>query len=442
MKVNDPVSSSPALSLSNSSFLRPKPRSEGYLSGASAWISLSLLFFVSMLSQVDRILPFILAESIKRDLGLNDTELGLVTGVAFAVCYCLMSLPLARSADRRSPRLVLIVCIVVWSAMTSLGGLAASLLFLAFTRFGVAFGESGGIPAGHALIARQIAPARRGLAIAIFSLGIPLGTMLGFGLGGRINDTLGWRAALVGAGAIGLVLATLVTLVIRPTPPLEAASTAEEPFLQSSLRLLSRPAFLWMFIAGNVVAFASSPFYAFATPFLIRTHGFTASEAGLAFGLPQGLLGIAGMVLGGRGFDRAVQSGRGRLLFVPAVVFLVAAFTTLGALFAPAGWMAVALFTPAMFSFAFMLPWAFGTGHLVAGDGKQALASSLLMIGTGLLGPTLGPLLVGVVSDAATAAQLSDGLRLGMVVVPVASLLSGLAMLVADQRVAAALGRR
>lgn len=145
---------------------------------------LPAILFVSALSQVDRILPFIMAEAIKADLSLSDTQIGLLTGVAFAVCYSLLSLPLARAADRGSPRLVLVSCILGWSAMTMLGGLAASFLLLAFTRFGVAFGEAGGTPAGHAIIARKIRPERRGLAIGLFAMGIPLGTMVGFAAGG------------------------------------------------------------------------------------------------------------------------------------------------------------------------------------------------------------------------------------------------------------------
>jgi MFS family permease len=98
---------------------------------------------------------------------------------------------------------VLLGCLLVWSVMTALGGLAASFVVLALTRFGVAFGEAGGMPAGHALIARQVRPERRGLALGLFSMGIPLGTMVGFAAGGAMADTVGWRTALMGAGSYG-----------------------------------------------------------------------------------------------------------------------------------------------------------------------------------------------------------------------------------------------
>lgn len=383
-----------------------------------------------------------MGEAIKLSLSLTDTQIGLLTGVAFAVCYTLLSLPLARAADRGSPRLVLAACILGWSVMTALGGLAASFLLLAFTRFGVAFGEAGGTPSAHAIIARKIRPERRGLAIGIFSMGIPLGAMTGFAAGGALSDMLGWRTVLIGAGAIGGTVGLLAAVFIGPTPPRKRTAAGGEPFLRASVRLLAMPAFRWLFLGAVASSFAAAPFYAFAVPFLIRTHGFSASEAGLAFGLLQGLMGIFGTLIGGRMFDRAVQSGTGRLLGPPGVAFLIASVTTTAALFVPAGWMTVMLFVPTMLSFAFMMPWGFGTAHLVAGNGKEAMATSLVMIGSGLLGPAFGPLMVGMISDAASAAQIPHGLALALLIVPVFSVLTAIALLVANQRVAAMLGRR
>lgn len=396
-----------------------------------------VLILINMFSQIDRILPFILAESIKADLLLSDTQIGLMTGIACAVCYTLLSLPLARAADRGSTRFVLISCILIWSAMTAFGGMATSFLFLALTRFGVAFGEAGAVPSGHSLIARKIKPERRGLAIGLFSMGVPLGTMVGFAAGGAINDALGWRVALIGAGAIGVLIVLLTMLFAGPTPPIKRSITKSEPFLRSSLQLLASPAFRWLFIGAIAVGFAATPFYAFSAPFLIRTYGYSASEVGLAFGLLQGLMGILGTFIGGRGFDRAVRSGSGRVLFPPAILFLFASVTTTAALFAPSGWLSILLFVPGMFSFAFLLPWAFGAAHLVAGKGKEAMASSLVMISSGIFGPTLAPLFVGMISDAATAAQIPNGLGLGLLIVPVASVLTGVAILIANQRIAA-----
>lgn len=416
--------------------------SSTYANGWRLWALLAALLLISAISQIDRILPFILAESIKIDLGLSDTQIGLLTGAAFAVCYTLLSLPLARMADRGSPRLVLLGCLLVWSAMTALGGLAASFVVLALTRFGVAFGEAGGLPAGHALIARRVRPERRGLALGLFSMGIPVGTMVGFAAGGAMADTVGWRTALVGAGVLGGLVFVFALLVIPRTPPRRQTEDDRTPFVREALRLMSAPGFRWLFVAAVMIGFASAPFYVFSSPFLIRTHGFTASEVGLSFGLLQGALGVVGALLGGRGFDRAVRSGQGRIIGLPGWLFLISAFTTAAALFAPTGWISIVLFVPTMFAFALLLPWAFGAAHLVAGPGRQAMATSLMLIGSGLVGPALGPVIVGAVSDAAAANGLGNTLGLGLLIVPIASTLTGIATLIANGRIAVALRSR
>ncbi|MCL4638404.1 MAG: MFS transporter [Pseudosphingobacterium sp.] len=394
------------------------------------------LFLVSAFSQIDRILPFILAESIKKELHLSDTQLGLINGIAFAAIYSVASLPLARLADRGASRQVLLWCVLIWSIMTGLGGLSAGFLTMALSRFGVALGEAGGTPASHALIAGNIPEHRRGRALGIFSMGIPLGTMIGFGVGGWASDHIGWRFALFVAGGVGLLLVILVlTFTGKTAITSKQPGSATDNIWSAGRELLSKPAFLWMFIGANFLGFAAAPFYAFTAPFLIRTHGMTASEVGLSFGLLQGLMGIIGTVGGGRLFDSALNREASRLLHPPAIVFSIAAIATIAGLLAPEGWMSIALFVPAMLAFAFLLPFAFGAGHLIAGAGKQALSSSLLMIASGLLGPALSPLLVGMISDAVGAAYEVNGLRWGMMIVPVASLLSSIALFIASRKI-------
>lgn len=407
----------------------------------SGWRSAALLgslFLVSAFSQIDRILPFILAEAIKAELALSDTQIGLLTGSAFAICYALLSLPFARFSDRGSPRLVLVGCTIVWSAMTALGGIATGFASLALTRLGVALGEAGGVPSSHALIARRIPARRRGFAIGIFSMGIPLGTMAGFAAGGAINDAYGWRTALFGAGALGMFVALFAWLAAGRTPPRHATSAAgAEPFLRASITLLTSDRFRWLFVAAVGMGLAAPSFYAFAAPFLIRTHDFTTSQAGLAFGLPQGLMGILGTLLGGRTFDRAVRRGSGYLLTPPAIAMAVGSVSLSAALFAPTGWLAIVLMVPAMFSYAFLMPFAFGAAHLAAGEGREGMGTSLAMIGSSLFGPAIGPLLVGMISDAATQASIPNGLGLGMLVSPVTTLATALACVIANRRLVA-----
>jgi predicted MFS family arabinose efflux permease len=149
-------------------FLSPVQPEAEVMTGWRRTALIIVLFMVSAFSQIDRILPFILAESIKKDLHLSDTQLGLITGIAFAVIYSIASLPLARLADRGASKQVLTWCILIWSVMTGLGGLAVGFVTLAISRFGVALGEAGGTPAAHALIAGKIPELRRAVPSVSF----------------------------------------------------------------------------------------------------------------------------------------------------------------------------------------------------------------------------------------------------------------------------------
>ena len=427
--------SNAALDMAETGDAAPAADARSFFGRRRAAFLLASLFLVSVFAQIDRILPFILAEAIKAELLLSDTHIGLLTGIAFALCYALLSLPMARLCDQGSPRKVLLACTLTWSAMTALGGFATGFASLAATRFGVALGEAGAVPSSHTLIARKIRSGRRGFAIGLFSMGIPVGTMIGFGLGGAMGDAFGWRAALLAAGAFGAAVGVLAFLAAGATPPSHRPSGTDS-FWQSSKALLSGPAFRALLVAAISIGFAAAPFYAFAATFLIRTHAMSATEAGMTFGLLQGALGIAGTLLGGRGFDAAVRRKATSLLLVPAVAFCVAAVTTTAALFVPVAWISIALLVPAMFTFAFTLPYAFGAAHLVAGVGREGMASSLAMIASGLIGPALGPLLVGLVSDLVADAGASNGLSIGLLVVPLACVTTALAYLRAGRRIA------
>jgi predicted MFS family arabinose efflux permease len=419
-----------------------KKKTQTRLEDQSLWIYgwrrtalLATLLLVSIVSQIDRVLPFILAESIKADLQLSDTQIGLITGVAFTVCYALAALPLARISDMGWARKVLLCCVIVWSIMTGLGGLAIGFITLTLSRIGVALGEAGGTPASHAIIAQRIPENFRGRAIAVFSLGIPLGTMLGFAIGGWASDSIGWRNALFGAGILGTLVVIFVLSFIKKQKVVKQKAKNEENFIKISRELFAKPAFKWLFIAAILMGLSSAPFYIFMSPFLIRTFGLTAGEVGLSFGFLQGIMGIVGTLTGGRMFDRIVNNGSKRLMNPPATIFIIASITTSIALFMPNSWVSIALLVPGMFSFAFMMPFAFGAGHLIAGPKKQAFSISLLMLGSGFVGATLSPFLVGLISDFATASHVDNGLRIGLLLVPLFSFQLGIAGFVVSRKI-------
>lgn len=414
------------------------PLSDGFLSRGRARGLLVVLVLVNVLNVLDRQLPMILAESVKRDLGLSDTQLGLLSGLAFAACYSTLAIPLARLADRWSAKKVLAGCLVVWSLMTALGGLSRSFAELAMTRLGVACGEAGSTPAAHALIARAIAPERRGFALGLFTMGAPVGVMAGMAIGGWISDHASWRVALaVAGGAGGVVLA--LWLALAPDLPPATTARAQGGALHHALGVLFRSsAFRYLFLATSLAGASSYATLVFCAPFLIRLHGMTATQVGLALGLAQGVTGVLGALIGGRLFDAQRSRGETRALWVPTVSFLLAGPLAAAAWFADSGWLAIALLAPVVFAYIVYLPATFGVAHRIAGPGSQAVASSVLMLGVGLLGASIGPLAVGALSDGLLASHGAEGLRWALLLVALANVAAGLAFLQANRRLRAA----
>ncbi len=268
-------------------------------------VMLFALLLVYILNFLDRQIVNILAEPIKRDLGLSDTQLGLLAGPAFAVFYAILGIPIARYADKAGTNRVWLIslCLAVWSAMTAVCGVAQNFLQLALARIGVGVGEAGCTPAAHSLIADSVPPEKRSSAIAFFGLGIPIGGLLGLIIGGVVNDQYGWRAALMLVGAPGILLACVLPLLIRD--PRRCADSAHFKKATSSANtalsvkdaareIFASKAYLYVFIAASFTAFLSYGKGLWTISFFIRSHGLSTTEAGLAMAVALGVSGIVG----------------------------------------------------------------------------------------------------------------------------------------------------
>ncbi|MCW5647610.1 MAG: MFS transporter, partial [Sphingopyxis sp.] len=223
-----------------------------------------LLLIVYIFNFLDRQIVNILAEPIKADLGLSDTQLGLLAGPAFAVFYALLGIPIARYADKEGTNRVRLIALAlaVWSAMTAICGLAQNFVQLLLARIGVGIGEAGCTPAAHSLITDSVPAEKRSSAIAFYGLGVPIGSLLGLVIGGIVNDLYGWRIALMMVGAPGLLLALIVLFVMREprhSRSDEALATARAVVPLSTgeaLReIFSSRAFVYILIAASVTAF-------------------------------------------------------------------------------------------------------------------------------------------------------------------------------------------
>ncbi len=266
-------------------------------SSAYANYVLGVLFLVYVFNFIDRQILSILLEDIKQDLGVSDTAMGFLTGIAFALFYTVAGIPIARWADVGVRRSIIALGLVIWSAMTAMSGLVRSFGELVAARIGVGIGEAAGSPPAHSLIADYFPPERRATAFSIYNMGINVGIMFGFFAGGWINEYFGWRQAFLVVGLPGVALALVVRFTIREpergaTEPMASDEDAEPPMVVFRF-LWSLRSFRHLAIAGGLQAFAAYGFIQWAPTFLRRVHELGSGEAGTYLGLIIGLGGIA-----------------------------------------------------------------------------------------------------------------------------------------------------
>lgn len=361
---------------------------------------LLVLLVVYVFNFLDRQIVNILAEPISRDLKLSDTEIGLMTGLAFALFYTVLGIPIARHADRPSTdrsRLIAI-SLAIWSAMTALCGLAQNYTQLLLARIGVGVGEAGCTPAAHSLIADRVSPERRASAMAFYAIGIPLGSLLGMVIGGQLADLVGWRGAFMFVGLPGLLLVFVVLLLVRDKERIESAAHqgAAGSVWQTMRRLLGSTTFVMLLAAASASSFLSYGKSTWTAIFYQRTHHLTPGEVGFWYGLLTGLAGVAGTWIGGQLADRL---GRNHITTAPALGMALAIPMALASYQAPDWRLSMALLmVPTLLNSLYYGPVYASTQGLVP-QHQRAMASALLLFCQNLIGLGLGPLFFGMLSD-------------------------------------------
>lgn len=401
-----------------------------YRADRRAWYALSILTLVYAFNFIDRQLLAILQESIKADLGLSDSQLGLLTGFAFALFYVTAGIPIARWADRSNRRNIVSLALFVWSFMTAISGLAQNYLQLLLARVGVGVGEAGGSPPSHSMISDMFPPAQRAGALGFYSTGVSIGILFGFLLGGWLNEFFGWRMAFLVVGAPGVLLALVVRFTV--TEPRRGLSEARDLSQQSS-SLSEVLALLWQQNSFRHLAFASS-LYAFVgygtanwtASFMIRSHGMATGELGTWLALIIGVGGAVGVLGGGMLADRLGRRDDRWYVWLPALVPLIALpFAIAVYLMSSAGGALAMMVVPAILSNVY-LGTAIATSHRLVGLQMRATASAILFFVINIIGLGGGPWVVGMVSDALAAQHGVESLRLAMLyVLPPVMLWSG-----------------
>lgn len=367
------------------------------------WYVLGVLILIGLFNYIDRQSLAILQIPIKRELGLSDTQLGALTGLAFAFLYTAMGLPLARVADRGNRKVLIAVALGVWSLMTAASGLAVGMVTLVMTRMGVAFGEAACAPTSHSLISDYFPRAQRATALGAWMLTFPIGTMLGFMAGGWLSTAFGWRQAFAMLGLCGLALVPLVLFTVREPQrgaTDEAPVAAQQPSWVAALRSLwSLRAFRHATIGGALIDYTLYATLNWNAPFYNRAFGLSMHEIAAHLALISGVGGGLGVYLGGALTDRLGRRDARWYAWVPAIaalgavpMMLIQYFTAVPGLSLGVGVLS------ALFLSSFLAPLV-ATGQSLVPATLRAFTSAVLALVVNIVGLGLGPLLTGVISD-------------------------------------------
>jgi predicted MFS family arabinose efflux permease len=365
--------------------------------------TLGLLLTIYVINTIDRQVMNILIEPIRKEFLISDAQMGWLVGGAFALFYTLAGFPIARLADQKNRRNIISVALVIWSAMTVVCGFAGNFAQLMAARVGVGIGEAGCTPPAHSILSDTFPIERRASAISIYSLGVPIGTLFGLAAGGYLAQEMGWRTAFFVVGAPGVVLA-LITRFSMTEPKRGAfdlkADVGIEPLrdvlgfmlgLRSMRHMLAGAAAQTLFLAAAATFNAS---------FLTRVHGLSLAEAGVQLGMIAGIVGGSSVMVAGILADRLGRRDLRWHWWLPAlgamisIPFSVVAYTTSDPRLAVA-MIACATFGNHMYS---------GLGHAVmqglVKPRMRAMTSATALFVMNLVGFGLGPVVLGVLSDA------------------------------------------
>lgn len=394
--------------------------------------AVGLLTLVYTLNFLDRQIVNILAEPIKKDLMLHDWQIGVVTGLAFAVIYTFAAIPVARLAERtHRPRLIA-TALTVWSGFTVVCGLAQGFVQLASARLFVGLGESGCAPAAHSLITQYAPKEKRAFAFGIFNAGLPIGSLIGLALGGLIADRLGWRAAFMLAGLPGLLVAVLVAFTLTETR--RGLKTVTPPksstFVAEAKVLLAKKAYPRVAFAAGLYALKGYGFSAFVASFFFRVHpaqlkaaaaqlsaalGTTLGPAavlGPSLAVITGLTGIVATIVGGVVTDRMAKRDLAHYGTVPAIPHFIAAPFLIAGLFWPGLIGSLTLLAIAYFLSSLSAAPIWTSVQSLSPAPSRATASAIALLVTVLLGLGVGPVMIGLISDTVGLFGVKSGASL------------------------------
>lgn len=401
---------------------------------AVAGYVLFILCLISALNYYDRYLIGILVEDLKRDLHFSDSQIGLLSGLAFAIVYSVASLPIAAYADRGRRVRVLGIAAAFWSVMTGLCGFATGFWSLLIARFGVGIGEAGGAPTTHAIVAETFSPRWRATALAAIGFAGATGMTVAFAGGGYIAQHFGWRWAFFVAGLAGTVVAAIFALTVREPGHGTAGAAARGPALpigQAVGILLRRRAFVWSCLGIAVMGIGAFGSLAWLPAYFMRHYGLSAAEVGASFSAVVGPTSMVGILLGGLLGDWLSRRDQRAPFWFLAATFIIATPFTAAYLLVEDYRLALALVFPGMLIGMLYTSPIYAAIQALSGPKLRATGAALFMLVVNLIGQGLGPLVIGALSDMFAATYGKDGLRYALLIGAVSNLLGAAAFLIA-----------
>jgi MFS family permease len=377
-----------------------QPNDVGFGSVRYRYYVLILLLFAYILNFIDRSILAIVQEPLKAEFALSDLQLGLLGGPAFAILYTAFGVPIARLAERKNRVRIVAIAAAVWSAMTALCGLATGYLGLFLARIGVSLGEAGCTPPAQSVIADYFPVNRRATALSIYALGVPLGSLTAYVLGGFLAERFGWRMTFLVLGLPGLLVALLLWLSVKE-PPRTGLSAAPAPsdFLGAVGSLWRKPTFRHLLLGYTIANFVAYGVGQYVASFMVRAHGLNLVQAGQVTGLAFSLVGAISTVTAGTITDRLSGRYPTIALWGPALGLFAAVPVFAAAYSQHSLTFAIPLFMIGSFCHYLYLPPAYAVAQGLAGPRLRATAIALLLFLGNLIGYGMGPPAVGALSD-------------------------------------------
>jgi len=425
-----------------------RPASKSY-----RYLVVIVLAVVYTFNFMDRQIMSILQEPIRKELSLSDTQLGMLTGLAFALFYTTFGVLLAWAADRYKRVWIMAASCAVWSLFTALCGMATNFVQLALSRVVVGIGEAGGSPPSYSLISDYFPPKERGVGLAIYSLGVPIGSMVGAGVGGAIAAAYGWRIAFISVGLPGLLLALAMLALVREPKrggldPIAHGAVAHDPappMMSAIASFFANRTLVLVAISSGLSAFVGYAMLNWNPSFLMRVKGMSLAQVGAYYSLVLGITGMIGTFGAGWLVDKLSLRDRRWYSWVPAIAFTLTIPALAGLLWAPT-WQFALLFlaVPSLLNNMYLAP-ALTVVQNAVPPARRTMSGAILLFILNLVGLGGGPLYVGYISDHAKAQYGEHSLVIGFAALFPVILLTILAHIAAsmsiarDKRLAAAL---